>query len=89
MQYGNKQKRQAGRRMADSADAGPDKELTLELEVNRALHAGRALQSIPCRRNSRNPKPSWATACPSSGPKDRPSQSFNYVTRGDSLIHIR
>ena len=77
MRYGNKSKRRAKRAMATSARIAPDTALLIELEVNEAFHAGRALQSIPCRRNSRKPKPSWATACPGRGPRPRDLQSFN------------
>lgn len=88
MKYGNKQRRRARRRMASSANVGLDKETTLELEENKAFHMGRALQSTPCRRNSRKPKPSWATACPGRGPKPRDTQAFNGMESKHAPQHV-
>ena len=77
MRYGNKQKRRAQRAIAVSAMVSPDPRIAKERFENRCWHDSRALQSVPCRRNSRKPKPSWITALAGNGPRPRSVQAFN------------
>ena len=87
MRYGNRHKRSKGRKqrtaakvaaraIALSAAIATPQELVWEIEENRAFHESRALQSMPMRRNSKNPKPTWNSASPGRKPRNT-VQSFN------------